>query len=177
MARILALAGSNSSTSINHALVVYAAERITGHTVRVRKMADSDFPMYSEDREKASGIPEDILELYARIRESDALVISVNEHNGNPSAFTKNFLDWLSRHDRNFLEGLQVFLMSTSPGKRAAQSSHAVIAAMLPRFGADIAAVFSLPAFRENFKAGEGILNPDLVSEFDSALHDFLNAL
>ena len=177
MARILALAGSNSSTSINHRLVAHAADRITGHTVNLRNMAHSHFPMYGEDLERDSGIPEGIRELYTQIRDSDALVFSVNEHNGNPSAYTKNFLDWLSRHDRKFLEGIRVFLMSASPGKRGAQSSHGVIQAMLPRFGAEISAVFSLPSFADNFKAGEGISQPELASEFEAALQDFLNAL
>ncbi|WP_321538660.1 NAD(P)H-dependent oxidoreductase [Flavobacterium piscinae] len=42
-------------------------------------------------------------------KQREGLVISVNEHNSNPSAFFKNVLDWLSRLDRKFLDGKKYF--------------------------------------------------------------------
>ncbi|MBC2840434.1 NADPH-dependent FMN reductase [Robiginitalea sp. SC105] len=177
MADILATAGSNSSTSINLQLVRYTASLITGHPVEVKDLAREAFPMYSEDLERTSGFPAGIEALHKRLGRADGLILSVNEHNSNPSAFTKNMLDWLSRIDRAFLKGLPVLLLSTSGGKRGGQSSREVIAGMLPRFGADLAAEFSLPSFYETFDAESGILDPGLREAHQKALEVFLRAL
>jgi len=104
MKKILFFAGSNSSKSINHKLVVFAATQIPNHTSEVIKLTDYNLPMFGEDIEREEGYSEVLKELYSKIKEADALVISVGEHNGMISAYFKNTLDWLSRLDRNFLE-------------------------------------------------------------------------
>ncbi|MEP5429998.1 MAG: NAD(P)H-dependent oxidoreductase, partial [Flavobacteriaceae bacterium] len=55
MATILALAGSNSSTSINYKLVQYTTSKIEGHQIQLLNMAHYPFPMYSADDEKQKG--------------------------------------------------------------------------------------------------------------------------
>jgi len=176
MAAILALAGSNSSTSINFKLVQFTTSLVQNHDVHIRNMAEHAFPMYSENHEKENGFPDALVELKKQINSSDGLILSVNEHNGNPSAYFKNILDWLSRMDRNFLEDTKVLLMSTSGGKRGAQGSLAVIKNMLPRFGAEIVASFSLPSFNNNY-GDEGILDETLKGEHQNTLDTFLNSL
>ena len=109
--------------------------------------------------------------------EARGIILSVNEHNSNPSAFFKNVLDWLSRADRNFLAETPVFLMSTSGGKRGGSSSRSVIEQMLPRFGGQVVASFSLPQFYENFDPESGITVPDLAVEHGEALEKFLKSL
>ena len=52
MAKILAFAGSNSSTSINYQLVKYTASLIENHEIQLMNMSNYPFPMYSEDAEK-----------------------------------------------------------------------------------------------------------------------------
>jgi len=176
MAAILALAGSNSSTSINFKLVKYTVSLVQQHDIQLINMAERAFPMFSEDLERAEGYSEDLMKLKAEINSADGLILSVNEHNGNPSAYLKNVLDWLSRMDRNFLEGTKVFLMSTSGGRRGGKGSFTVIEGMLPRFGAEITASFSLPSFYENFGDG-GILDETLRMEHQQALSTFLDSL
>ena len=105
MKKILCFAGSNSSKSINHKLVTFAASQIVGQKVGIIKLIDYDLPLFSEDIEREKRYSVALKILYNKIREADALVISVNEHNRTVSAFFKNTLDWLSRLDRNFLEG------------------------------------------------------------------------
>ena len=117
MATILAFAGSNSSTSINYKLVKYTASLIENHKISRMNMANYPFPMYSEDLEKENGFSNSLVEIMKDIQNSDGLIISVNEHNSNVSAYFKNFLDWLSRLDKQFLNGKKVLLMSNSPGK------------------------------------------------------------
>lgn len=175
MASFLAFAGSNSSTSINFSLVKYTVSLLAGHDVQVLNMANMPFPLYSEDYEREKGFSNSIIELKADIAAADGLILSVNEHNGNPSAYTKNLIDWLSRLDRKFLTGVKIFLMATSGGKRGAQGSLQVIEALLPRFGGEVVATFSLPSYHENFDLTKGITNPDLARAHREALSHFLS--
>ena len=176
MAAILAFAGSNSSTSINFKLVKLTTSLVQNHDLQTLNMAGHPFPMFSEDLEREKGYPDALTGLKDQIAQADGIILSVNEHNGNPSAYFKNLLDWLSRLERNFLEGTKVFLMSTSGGKRGAKGSLGVIEGMLPRFGAEIVATFSLPSFYDNFSE-DGILDEDLKAEHQHALQTFLDSL
>lgn len=151
MKKILAFAGSNSSTSINHELIKYVASEITEHTTKILKLVNYPMPMYSEDEEKNNGFPGMALGLKQEISEVDTLIIAVNEHNGSWSAFFKNVIDWLSRLDRNFLEGKKILLMSTSPGQRGGISALEFAKNVLPRFGGEIIESFSFPSFHANF--------------------------
>ena len=92
MKKILAFAGSSSPTSINHQLIRNVTNRITEHEVKIIKLKEDDFPMYSIVKEK-EGIPENVKVLYKLILDHDALIISVNEYNANVSGFFKNILD------------------------------------------------------------------------------------
>ena len=176
MAAILAFAGSNSSTSINYKLVQHTASLMEGHDIRLLNMAGYPFPMYSEDDEKEKGYSNSLVELKNDIKRANAIILSVNEHNGNPSAYFKNLLDWLSRLERKFLEDTKVLLMATSPGKRGAIGALEAINNMLPRFGAEIVATFSLPSFHENFD-GKTIVDQELRENHEAALAAFLESL
>ncbi|WP_103071410.1 NADPH-dependent FMN reductase [Aquimarina sediminis] len=156
MKKILAFAGSNSSTSINHKLVEFVASQISEHQVRIISLINYSVPMYSEDEEKNNGFPGMIMGLKHDIADADALIISVNEHNGSWGAFFKNIVDWLSRFDRNFMEGKKILLMSTSPGKRGGLSSLEYAKSVFPRFGAEIVESFSFPSFYDNFSTTSG---------------------
>ena len=177
MAQLLAFAGSNSSTSINFELVKFTVHLIENQQVHTLNMANYPFQMFSIDVEKKEGYSNSLVELKEDIEKVDGLLISVNEHNGNPSAFFKNLLDWLSRINRKFLEGKKVFLMSASTGKRGGIGSLGVVEALLPRFGAEIVTTFSLPSFNENFDLDSGITNKELKNKHQKALTTFLNSL
>lgn len=152
MKKILAFAGSNSSTSINHQFITHIANRINGHDIKIVRLSDYEIPMFSVDLQNSSGFPLDIQVIKNLIFEHDALMISVNEHNGNVSSFFKNILDWLSRLDRAFLTGKKILLVSTSPGTRGAASSLEYTKGILPRFGGQVIESFSFPSFNDNFK-------------------------
>lgn len=177
MASILATAGSNSSTSINFQLVTYTAGLVTSHSVELLELSRYEIPMYSADLEKEIGIPGVVTGLNQRIQGVSGLILSVNEHNSNPSAFFKNLLDWLSREDRKFLKDLPVLLMSASGGRRGGISSRTVIEELLPRFGARIVSMFSLPGFHEHFDPAAGIKDSGLAQEHREALSQFLAVL
>ncbi|UGU16553.1 NAD(P)H-dependent oxidoreductase [Sinomicrobium kalidii] len=178
MASVLAFAGSNSSTSINYELVRYTTSKIEDYPVQQLNMANFPFPMYSEDLEKQEGFSNSLVELSDDIKKAKGLVISVNEHNGNPSAYFKNLIDWLSRLDRKFMEGKKVFLMSASPGKGGGGRSLSKIETTLPSFGAEIIATFSLPSFNHTFSREESeITNNELKEAHQKALEQFLEQL
>ncbi len=177
MAEILAFAGSNSSTSINFKLVKHTVDFLKDNKVTTLNMALFPFPMFSEDYERENGYLNSLVELCNDIKRVDGLVISVNEHNGNPSAYFKNLIDWLSRVDRNFLADTPVLLMATSGGKRGAKSSLEVSKKLLERFGAEIVATFSLPSFHEQLHSEAGIQDKELYEAHQKAISEFASKL
>lgn len=174
---ILAFAGSNSSTSINYQLVKYTAGLVEGQQVELLNMTNYPFPLYSQDYENQKGFSNSLMELRDDIKNSEGLIISVNEHNGNPSSYFKNLIDWLSRLERNFLERKKVLLMGASPGGRGAIGSIGIVEKLLPRFGAEVVATFSLPSFFNNFDSSEGITDAELASAHKASLEAFMSKI
>lgn len=174
MPAILAFAGSNSSTSINHELVVYLTTQLKKTSFEVFKLSEMDLEVYSEDAQRETGFPPSVNQVYKHIQAVEGLIISVNEHNSNPSAFFKNVLDWLSRLDRKFLEGKKVLLLSASTGARGGMGALEVTQKLLPRFGAEIVDTFSFPSFHDNFSKEQGmIVNEELKTILLEKLHQF----
>lgn len=176
MKKILAFAGSNSSTSINHALITHVVNRINVHEIKTIRLRDFDIPIYNIDIENERGFPTDIKVLKNLIEEHDALIISVNEHNSTVSAFFKNILDWLSRIDRSFLTGKKILLMSTSNGARGGASALEYAKGIFPRFGGKVVESFSFPSFRENFE-NDTIQNEVLDMGIEDVLTTFAHEI
>ncbi len=177
MPSILAFSGSNSSTSINFKLVKHTASLLVSHHIQLLDMAHFPLPMYSTDVEKKEGFPEVLVKFKNDVVASQGLLIALNEHNGYPSAYFKNVVDWFSRLDKNFLQDKKVFLMATSPGKRGAIGSLEVVKNMLPHFGATIVATFSLPSFYDNFSDTVGITDSTMDKAHREALDTFLTKI
>lgn len=178
MKKLIAFAGSNSSTSINYELVKYTVSLIDDFDMQLLNMAKIHFPIFSEDLEREEGYKEELVELKDHIMDADGLIVSVNEHNGNPSAYFKNLIDWLSRVDRKFLMEKPVFILGTSSGAGGAKGSIEVTEKLLPRFGAVVEAVFSLPNFNENFSVKKGrITSEELQKEHQEILSRFLTKI
>ncbi len=178
MKKITAFAGSNSTRSINHALVSFAATQVIGYEVKLIKLTDYDLPLFSEDVERERGYSVELRMLNNIISESDALIISVNEHNGMISAYFKNVLDWLSRLELKFLQDKKVLLMSTSDGKRGAATALEYTKNIIPRFGGEVVESFAFPSFSENFsKETQTITNEMLHLGFVDVLQNFLHQI
>ena len=177
MAYIFGFSGSNSSTSINYKLVRYTASLIKGYDLKLLDMANCPFPMYSEDYEHEHGFSNSLFEFKDDIQNAEGIILSVNEHNSNPSAYFKNLIDWLSRVDRKFIDGKRLFLLSTSGGKRGGTGAHEVAEKLLTRFGANVVASFSLPSFNDNFDIQKGILDTELSTAHKVALDKFIVAI
>ncbi len=178
MKKILVFAGSNSSKSINQKLADFVSSQIIGHNVDNIKLVDYVLPLFSEDIEQERGYPIDLKLLYNKIKDADALVISVNEHNRMISAFFKNTLDWLSRLDRNFLDGKKILIMSTSNGKNGAAGALEYSKYILSKFGATIIESFSIPYFSHNFsEESQSISNEVILMGFTDVLQNFTHQI
>lgn len=173
----MAFAGSNSSTSINYKLVKYTTSLIKDQNISLINMVDYNFPVFSEDLERNEGYSEMLTGLKDKIVNADGLIISVNEHNSNPSAYFKNVLDWLSLVDRNYLADTKILLMSCSGGRRGGMGSLEVTKGILPRFGGEIVATFSLPSFNHTFDETKGITDLELAKAHKNALEMFLSQI
>lgn len=180
--KIVAFAGSNSSTSINKQLVVYALTHFSEDQINVLDLRDYALPMFSIDEEKLEK-PAQAFNFIQQIQEADAIICSVSEHNHNFTAVFKNLLDWCSRIDMNFLQQKPMFLMSTSPGGYGGGNAMKQAQSVFPTFKADIVDTFSLPRFYENFDQEKNVVIDSIYSkeltekldEFKARIHSSFN--
>lgn len=122
--KILAFAGSTREHSYNKKLVKVAAEaaRAAGATVMLVDLRDYPLPLFDEDLEAASGLPENAIKLKELFKSHDGFLISSPEYNSSISGVLKNAIDWVSR-PRPGEKSLECFadkvagLMSASPGQ------------------------------------------------------------
>lgn len=178
MKKILAFAGSNSSTSINRQLVRFAASFFEGQEILFPDLNDFEMPIYSADRERLGGIPQLAYDFAALIDESDLIMISLAEHNGAYSTAFKNIFDWVSRiPGRQVWAGKSMFLLSTSPGPRGGASVMEIATNRFPRNGGKILETFSLPEFDKNFSSGKGITDPILLDKLEQKIKHVLEAI
>ena len=173
--KIVAFAGSNSSKSINHKFIEYIARQFSIHDVEVITLANFNIPMYGIDIEN-SGFPNGVIELHSKIRNTDGIVVSVAEHNGNVTAFFKSILDWISRYDREFLKDKKWLLFSTAPGKRGGASSLAIAKKTLDYFKGELIGTYSLSNFK-SVMVDTQIIDEDVKTEIDDLIQSFSKTL
>lgn len=171
---ILSFGASTSSTSINQQFAHWASHQFEG-TINMLDLNDFEMPIYSIDREKDHGIPEEAEHFLDIIGQADLLVISMAEHNGNFTAAFKNLFDWASRANVNVFQDKPLFLLSTSPGGFGGGNSMQAALTRFPKHGANILAHFSLPSFNANFE--QGITNNELKASFEEQLEKVKNQL
>ena len=169
MKRIAGISTSSSSQSINKNLLHYALKQLGESSELI--MLNQQLPIYSIDLEKEKGIPDEIRQLFEKIKQFDGLVIALPEHNGSMTALFKNTLDWLSRIDKNIFGDKPVMLLSTSPGPNGGKFGLAHVKTLIPFLGAKVVSGFSLNSFYENFQNGivsNSLENVKLKSELQN---------
>ncbi|MEL0635818.1 MULTISPECIES: NADPH-dependent FMN reductase [Marinomonas] len=153
--KVLAFGASSSEQSINKALASYTASLIEGASVTVLDLNDFAMPIFSENREKEFGIPEEAQSFIDEIADADLIVVSFAEHNGSYSAAYKNTFDWASRLVKKVYQNKSVIVLSTSPGPGGAQNVLNLALNNLPFFDANVLGSLSVPSFYEVMKEGE----------------------
>ncbi len=150
--KVLAIAGSNSDTSINKMLVTYAASLIPNAEVEIVDMNAFEMPIYKHQREVESGVPQEAKNFAEKIDASDILLVSLSEHNGTYSSAFKNVFDWTSRiKERAVWNEKPMLLMATAPGGRGGLGVLEAAEKRFPLHGGNIVETFSLPFFNDNF--------------------------
>jgi NAD(P)H-dependent FMN reductase len=122
--RILAFGGSLRRDSYNQTLAAIAAAGAleTGAEVTVISLRDFALPVFDEDLEASSGMPEAAKRLKAIFREHNGLIIASPEYNSSITAALKNAIDWVSRVESDdepslsALAGKTAVVCSASPG-------------------------------------------------------------
>ncbi|WP_144282703.1 NADPH-dependent FMN reductase [Chryseobacterium echinoideorum] len=158
--KILAIAGSNSDTSINKMLVTYTASLIPNAEVEIVDMNAFEMPIYKHQREVESGVPKEAQDFASKIDRADVLLVSLAEHNGTYSSAFKNVFDWTSRiKERAVWNEKPMLLMATAPGGRGGLGVLEAAEKRFPLHGGNIIETFSLPFFNDNFNRESQIIS------------------
>lgn len=173
--KILAIAGSNSDTSINRQLVTYATTIFKNAEIEIVDMNDFEMPIYKHQREVESGVPQEAQDFASKIDNADVLLVSLSEHNGTYSTAFKNVFDWTSRiKQRAVWNEKPMLLMATATGGRGGLGVLETAEKRFPLHGGNIIEIFTLPFFNDNFdKDNQKISN----AEKDSELREKINKI
>ena len=122
--KIVAFAGSLRAGSFNKKLVAAAADaaRTAGAEVTVVDLRELALPLFDQELEDASGLPEGAKKFKALLRASDGFLIASPEYNSSITAVLKNAIDWASRAESDdepplaAYKGKAAALMAASPG-------------------------------------------------------------
>jgi chromate reductase, NAD(P)H dehydrogenase (quinone) len=163
--KIIAFAASTSRQSINKQLVEHTLTHFPEADCTLLDLNDFEMPVFSVDKEKENGYPEEAHKFLQYLESADLLIVSMTEHNGAYTAAFKNTFDWCSRIEPNTFYHKPMFLMSTSPGGYGGKNSLGAAVIRFPKHSAKILETFSLPSFYENFGKEAGIINGDLKKE------------
>ena len=94
MLTLLGIPGALRQASTNR-LLLAEARRAFGDAHHTE--ADLNLPLYDEDLENSSGIPQSVQTLADQITAADAVIIATPEYNKSLPGVLKNALDWVSR--------------------------------------------------------------------------------
>src|SRR4030095_7365418 len=115
---ILGIPGSLRQASYNKAALKAAQELLpVGATLEIFGL--DGIPPFNEDDGRA--LPPRVVELKARVREADAILIATPEYNYSVPGVLKNAIDWASRpYGDSAWEGKPVAIMGASVGATGA---------------------------------------------------------
>ncbi|TAL28443.1 MAG: NADPH-dependent oxidoreductase [Phenylobacterium sp.] len=108
--KLLAMAGSTRTGSLNQALLdlAVAEARARGAEVTAIRLKDFALPLYDGDLE-ANAFPPAARELKALFVAHHGFLMATPEHNGSTSAVMKNAIDWATRPTEPGEAGLVAF--------------------------------------------------------------------
>lgn len=177
--KVIAFGASSSSKSINKRLAAYTASLVIQHhhdaDIEVLDLNDFELPLFSADKELALGQPEAAKSFFNKLGESDAIIISFAEHNGNFTAAYKNLFDWASRIDKKVFQNKPMLLLSTSPGPGGAVNVLAIANNTTSHFAGIVKASLSVPNFFTNFDVETGkIINDDVQQQLVRAVKSLI---
>ncbi|NJN37569.1 MAG: NAD(P)H-dependent oxidoreductase [Acaryochloridaceae cyanobacterium CSU_3_4] len=116
--KILAFSGSARQGSFNQTLakIAGAGAQAAGAAVTVVDLKDYPMPLFNQDLEAESGLPESVLQFKALMKAHQGFLIACPEYNSSITPLLKNTIDWASRPE----PGEQPMALSCFQGKVAA---------------------------------------------------------
>ena len=174
--KIIAFSGSNSSTSINQTLLQIIQDNFKEYPIDLLDLRQLDLPIFSVDIERNEGYPEALKELIDQLKQADALLLALPEHNGFPTAFFKNLIDWMSRMDKQFLGNNPTVLLSTSPGSKGGANALERVAPSFKYWGAEVVGQYSVPFFKEAYDKENNTLTAEHMNQIGSLLQQLVPA-
>ncbi len=143
-ARILAFAGSARDGSFNKKLISIAAQgsEAAGAEVTVIDLRDYPMPLFDQDLEARSGLPEVVLRFKALMKSHQGLLLACPEYNSSMTPLLKNTIDWASRPEPGeaplaltCFQNKVAVLMSASPGGLGGMRGLVHVRSMLSNLG------------------------------------------
>ncbi|WP_010135104.1 NADPH-dependent FMN reductase [Ochrovirga pacifica] len=172
MKKVIVLGASNSKTSINKQLAIYAGSLLENVAVKILDLNDYQLPIYGMDLENEAGIHPEAEKFNNDLQEADAYIVSFAEHNGTYTVAFKNAYDWASRINAKVWGDKPFLALATSPGIRGGASVLQAAVDRFPFMGAQLIGSFSLPSFYDNFNEGR-LIN----TEWDEKLRKEIDGL
>ena len=177
--KVIAFAASNSTTSINKQLASYAAHLLQSMgdqiDVEVLDLNDYELPLFSTDKEKELGQPDNAKAFFNKLGEADAIIIAFAEHNGSYTAAYKNLFDWCSRINPKVFQQKPMVMLSTSPGARGGASVLGLAVNAAPFFEGEVKGSLSIPSFYDNFDTEQqAFKNSDLKQQLEQTVMKLL---
>lgn len=184
--KIVAFAGSTRSGSFNKQLarLSAAAAREAGAEVTLVDLRDLALPLFDQDLEAASGLPEGAKKFKALLRASDGFLIASPEYNSSITGVLKNAIDWASRTESDDEPPLAAFrgktavLLSASPGALGGLRGLVHLRSILGNIGVIVLPdQIAIPAAHEAFDETGQLKDPRKarqVAELASGLAAFL---
>ena len=123
--KIVAFAGSLRAGSFNKKLLAIAVDavRAAGAEVTVVDLRELALPLFDQDLEDSSGLPNGAKRFKTLLRGNDGFLIASPEYNSSVTGALKNAIDWASRGESDDEPPLVAFrgkcaaLISASPGQ------------------------------------------------------------
>jgi NAD(P)H-dependent FMN reductase len=148
--KILALAGSTRTESLNKRLLAAVVALADPETtdIEVIDLRDFPLPLYDGDLEEAEGVPENAMVLKEKFLGADALLVSTPEYNTSLPAVLKNAIDWISRPVDGVpwlaeIRGQVLGAMSASPGSTGGMQALSHLRQMFSNLGAYVVPGFT----------------------------------
>ncbi len=175
MSKILAFSGSARKDSYNQKLVKIAAAGAekAGAEVTLINLADFPMPIFNQDLESATGMPDEAREFKRLLIDHDGFLIASPEYNSAFSPLLKNAIDWASRREGDetpllAYKGKVAAIMSASPGALGGLRGLMFLRVVLSNIGVTVlASQHAVPGAAQAFNAQGSLLDAQMQDSID----------
>ena len=185
--KILSFAGSARQDSWNKKIARIAADgaREKGAQVTWIDLRDFALPLFDQDLEAQSGLPENVKKLKNLFYEHDGLLIACPEYNSSITPLLKNTLDWISRAENTQEISLKAYrgkvaaLLAASPGALGGLRGLVSVRSLLGNIGVIVLPEqLAVSKVHEAFDASGKLIDPKqeaAIKNIGAVLANFFN--